>query len=267
MRTKKFGLLLGCLAATKAFAFMGVGDVVIVASNPAQEMLWASEELPKWMEMISKAEQQVKQTQEMVNVVGHAKDFAGNIVNTAKPALSLVKEASTLKRGQDVLDLTRSTWKLASKTSADVSSDVLTVPEKVTVFGNEVARDRDRYVGLASEKAMRGRVKQALENQHKVDVTELELQEQTLQQLSAATTQSEIALLQATLAASKQRMDFAAAQTKQAQDELQNLTDDQALEKRKDAELESEKAQKVTSELYARAQRAADVGLEILELK
>ena len=82
-----FGLGAGLIFAVKASAVMGLGDVVIVASNPAQEMLWASEELPKWMEMISKAEQQVKQTQEMINVVGHAKDFAGQIVNAAKPVM------------------------------------------------------------------------------------------------------------------------------------------------------------------------------------
>jgi hypothetical protein len=234
-------------AAAQLHAVMGVGDVVIVASNPAQELLWATEELPKWVEMIGKAQEQVNKAQEMVEIVGHPEKFAGKILNSAVPALAVTRDANALKAEKEVLDFTRASWTLFK--SADRSrDDVLSVDDNYRVFGKQITRDRGRYLNMAMEKALRARVKEAVLKKKKVDEQELNFQQATLDALKSARAETEIALHQAGLDASKQRMDLAGARVKQAETELATFLGDKELDQRKDQELAKEWAENATEE-------------------
>lgn len=252
------------LAAAKAFAFLGFGDVVVVASNPAQELLWASEELPKWIEMINKTEQQVQRTKEMVSVVGHPEEFASRIMASTKPVLDLAREASRLKSATEMVNDARLQWETSA--ASDVSGPAtLNVPQTIEILGEVVQRDRERYLDLASEKSLRNRLGEALKKQQTLDAAELALQEKTLVQLGGATTQAEIALHQANITASKQRMELASARTKQAEVELDNFIGEQELEKRKKDEMRIEGAEKLSAKLSDYAANAVAAGSQLLD--
>lgn len=229
-------------AASVSSAFMGVGDVVIVASNPAQEILWATNELPKWVEMISKAEQQVNKAKEMVDVVGHPERFAAGIVDAALPGMQATELAKQLQSESAVLKATQDTWKLANELG-DVKDGVLNVKNKYQVFGKDASRNRDRYVKLALEKALRARLREAIKNKRKVDREELALQQKTLAGLRSSQAQVQISLQQAALTASQQRVDLASAEVKQAETELLNFVGDADLEAKKELEEARERAE------------------------
>src|SRR5450432_755961 len=86
-------LALGAVLASagKVFAVLGIGDGVIVASNPAQELMWAANELPKWLEMIEKAKEQVNRAQETIDLIGHPEKFAGKLIDASAPAFAATK--------------------------------------------------------------------------------------------------------------------------------------------------------------------------------
>ena len=223
------------LGATRAFAVLGVGDVVIVASNPAQELLWAANELPKWIELIGQTQEQVNKAQEMINLIGNPEEFASQIIGASSPAFALTSEANQLKTARAVQDFTQSSWTLYNS-AREAGEDVLKVDPTYLVLGHKAARDREKYVRLAMEKALNARFIKASEKKQEVDGAELKLQEQTLKRLAAAKTETEIATHQATIAASRQRMEIAAARMTQAQGELAAFRADMMLEKEKDLE-------------------------------
>jgi len=244
------------LSAFNAYGIMGVGDVVIVAADPAHEMLWASEELPQWLNMIQKAEAQVQQTREIINIAGHPKDFAQQIVSEAKPALSLVVDANTLRASTEVIDFARSSWKLYKTTPKNLKGN-LDVPDSFQVFGDTVNRDKSLYTDMAGEKALRARLDDAISKKRDVDTQELAYQQRTLDALSAASTQSEVALHQAGLAASRQRMEIAAARVQQAEGELNSYVGNTQLEAHKNQQMQTEENQHFIDTALARARAAA----------
>lgn len=254
-----FDISFGFLSAARAFAVFGVGDVVIVASNPAQELLWAAKELPKWVELIGTTQQQVNKAQEMVNLIGDPKAFAQNIVSEATPNISLVEEANQLKARAAVLDFTRTNWAFDAPLRKDSEGD-LSVARTFTVLGQEVTRDREKYLRLAGEKALQGRLQEAIDRKQTVDKKELALQQATLTKLKAASTHTEIAMHQASLAASAQRMQMAAARVTQAQAELDVYRSNLALEQKKEREQAWEWAGRTVETAITRAERAATAG-------
>ena len=211
--------LLAFFPIAPAYALFGVGDVVIVASNPAQEMLWAAKELPKWIEMIDKAQEQVNKAQQMINIVGNPEQFATGIIAESLPNFSITEDANQLQAREALLDFTRASWTLHNSTGK-LKKGALKVDEKYKAFGRTLKRDRDKYVLLAMEKALHARVQEAAEKKHEVDKKELAFQQQTMGRLAAAGTQTEITLHQAAIAASQQRMELAEARFTQAQEEL-----------------------------------------------
>jgi hypothetical protein len=253
------GVLLGFVSAVRVFAVFGVGDVVIVASNPAQELLWAAKELPKWVELIGTTQQQVNKAQEMVDLIGDPKAFAENIVSESTPNISLVEEANQLKARAAVLDFTRTNWTFDAPLRKDSEGD-LSVAQTFTVLGQEVTRDREKYLQLATEKALQGRLQEAIDKKQAVDKKELALQQATLAKLKAASTQTEIAMHQASLAASAQRMQMAAARVTQAQAELDVFKSNLALEQKKEREQAREWAGKTVESAIKRAEKAATAG-------
>lgn len=257
MNSKLF--IVGCIAASasKALAIMGMGDVVIVASNPAQELLWASEELPKWIEMIDKAKQQVDRAQELIDVAGHPEKFANQLLQANTPALKATQLANAIQSGRDVVDFTERSWTLFKKDARELG-DALRVEQTFEVLGKTVSRDANRYLPLAKEKALRTRLNEVLKSKHDVDTQELQYQEAALRALGAASTQAEIAFHQAGLAASKQRMDAIGDRVKQAEAELQSFMGDVVLESRKSAEAAKELGEAALLETAARINSAAD---------
>jgi|GEM_PF-2745870 len=247
------GLILA--SAGKALAIMGVGDVVIVASNPAQELLWATNELPKWIEMIDKAKQQVNRAQETIDIIGHPEKFAGKLVEASRPALEMTKLGNAMQSSEALVDFTEKSWTLFKGTGQQLAH-TLKVDESYQVFGKTMRRDTKRYVAMAKEKALRGRLEDILKKKQEVDRQELDYQESALSAIRGATTQTEIALHQAGLAASKQRMDILTARVKQAETELQAFVGDAALEARKETETSLEQAEAALDEMRARANDA-----------
>jgi hypothetical protein len=243
-------------AAFPARAILGVGDVVVVAADPAQEMLWASEELPQWLNMIQKAETQIQQAKEIVSIAGHPKDFAQQIVNDAQPALAVTVDANSLQTSSDLIDFAQSSWSLYKSVPKNLKGN-LDVSESFQIFDETVSRDKSLYTGMASEKALRSRLDDAISKKRAVDTQELAYQQRTLTALSAASTQSEVALHQAGLAASNQRMEIAAARMQQAQGELNSYVGDAQLEVRKTQQMQTEEAQHFIDAALSRANAAA----------
>jgi hypothetical protein len=267
----KKGMIVGVLislvvAVRPAMAVFGVGDVVIVASNPAQEMLWASEELPKWIEMIKTTQQQVNKAQELVNIVGNPKEFAGQIISASAPMLALTEDANQLAARKAVVDFTRSSWTLYNSTK-QLTEDVLNVDENYKVFGREVKRDREKYVRLATEKALQVRLQEAIQKKHEVDKRELALQQETLQAIKASTSQTQIAVLNSMLTASQQRMQIAAARVTQAQSELDVFKGNLALEQAKEHEQAKEWAGQVVDTAVKEAEKAMCAGGNAMPLR
>jgi Xaa-Pro aminopeptidase len=256
------GLSLLWLGEARALAVMGVGDVVIVASNPAQEAMWQANELPKWVELIGQAEQQVNKAREMVDIVGHPEQFASQALEGSAAALDVSHELNALPTSGQVVDFTKSSWNLYHGAQA-LDRSVLAVPDQVQVLGETVSRDRSRYVSLASEKALRARLSDALEKQKISDERELALQERTLDALRNSKSQSEIALHQTALAASRQRMEIAAARVKQADAELRAFMGDAALEKQNTTEQSTEASEKFLERALARTQTVEATGVTI----
>lgn len=259
MKTKWLGVgLATACVVSKTWAVFGVGDVVIVASNPAQEMLWAAEELPKWLEMIDQAKQQVNRAQQMIDLVGHPEQIAGQALQNWAPALEATQAANALKSTAETLDFTKQSWNLY-KGLEQQAKDVLSVGESFEVFGEKVLRDRERYLPLAKEKALRARLDDALKKKQEIDSLELEFQQRTATALKAARTQTEIALHQASLVASKQRMEAIAARVVQAESELKTYVDDQALEMKKKVEEVKEADEATVKRALERIQKAETV--------
>ena len=258
MKTKWIAGAFSCLllGGFTAHAFMGVGDVVIVASDPAQEMLWSSEELPQWLNMIQKAETQVQQAKEMVSIAGHPKDFAKQIVNDAQPALSLTMDANALKTSDEILNFARSSWSLY-KSSPQKAKGTLDVSDNYQSFGESVSRDRSLYTDMAGEKALRSRLDDAIAKKRDVDTQELAYQTHALNALSVASTQSEVALHQAGLEASRQRMEIAASRVQQAEGELNTYLGDNQLEAHKTQQMQLEESQHFVDAALAKANAAA----------
>jgi len=251
-----FGVGIAAAGTLPVRAVLGVGDVVIVASDPAQEMLWASEELPQWLNMIQKAETQIQEAKEIINIAGHPKDFAQQIVNDAEPALSLTVDANSLKASSDVIDFARSSWSLYKAVPKTLKGN-LDVPESFQVFNETVSRDRTLYTAMAGEKALRSRLDDAIAKKRDVDTQELAYQQHALAALSAASTQSEVALHQAGLAASQQRMEIAAARVQQAEGELNSYLGDTKLENHKTQQMQAEEGQQFIDQALKKARAAA----------
>lgn len=247
------GILL--ITGGQVFAVMGVGDVVIVASNPAQELLWASKELPKWIEMIDKAKQQVDRAQETIDVIGHPEKFVGKLVESSAPIFAATKAIHEMKSSAEVLDFTEKSWALF-KGGRKLGKTTLEVAHTYEVFGQTMSRDTKRYLRMAKEKALRGHLEELLTKKHDVDGQELEFQKKTLAEFSTTATQAQIALHQAGLAASKQRMDILASRVNEAESELQTYLADTELELRKVGTELQEQAEASLDEMRKRANRA-----------
>ena len=255
MKNKLVTLGISFALAGKVFAVFGVGDVVIVASNPAQELLWAAEELPKWLEMIDNAKQQVNRAQETIDLIGHPEKFAGKLLEASAPALAATKAANAIKSSAEIVDFTEKSWTLF-KGDGQQLAHTLKVDQTYEVFGQTITRDAKRYLKMAKEKALRGRLEDILKKKHEVDGQELDYQEATLSTIRGAKAQTEIALHQAGLAASKQRMDILASRVNQAEAELQTFVGDVELEARKDGERSQEQAESALEEMRVRANEA-----------
>lgn len=252
MKNKLIILSVLVASASKVFAVFGVGDLVIVASNPAQELLWASEELPKWIEMINQAKEQVNRAQEAIDIIGHPDKIAGKLLETSLPALEATKAANAIKSSAELLDFTEKSWTLFKGQSQQLVHS-LKVDPTFDVFGQTMNRDAKRYLKMAQEKALRGRLEEVLKKKHDIDAQELDYQETTLAALRTAKTETELALHQAGLSASKQRMDILSSRVKQAEAELQTFVGDAELEVRKDSELGQEQAEAAIDEMRTRA--------------
>lgn len=255
MKKNLLSLTICAATATNAFAFLGAGDVVIVASNPAQELLWASKELPKWLEMIDTAKKQVDQAQEMIDLVGNPEKFAAKLIDTAEPLIAATKAANAIQSSAEVLEFAERSWKLY-KGAEKVGKDVLAVGQDFQVMGETIKRNPLRYLDMVKEKALRTRVKEVVKLKQENDAKELDYQEAMVDALRRATTQTEIAFHQAALAASKQRMDLLAARVAQAETELQTYMGDAVLERKKDLEQVQEKSEAEVAELRRRMQDA-----------
>ncbi len=267
MKSRLFVLGFGIVTAAKAFAVMGIGDVVIVASNPAQEMLWAAKELPKWIEMIDQAKEQVNKTKEMVDLIGHPEQMVGKMLTSSAPGVALALKANDLKPSSDVVDFARSSWQLY-KSSDRAVKGVLSVEKEYEVFGEKMTRDPLRYLIMVSEKALRARLQEALDKKQEVDKFELSFQERALSTLSGTKSQTDIDLHQFGLNASKQRMELAAARVKQAETELQAYLGDADLEVRKKLETSLEEAEATLRGIRARAQKVeSQVGRSMSSLR
>lgn len=232
---------------------------VAVVAEPAHDIWWAATELPKWIQMIENTEEQIRKAQAMIDMVGHPKDLASSVLADVAPTLGATEGSAAMSTFDNVLDLTHAGWSLYHS-AADLRRDVLAVPENYSVFGHDLVRNRDRYLKMATEKALRGRLQDAIEKKREVDKKEFAYQRTTLERLRSVETQSEMELLQANLTASKQRMDLADARVKQAESELQAFKGDSELEERRDVEMKKEEAEAALKGFIDRSTNATLVG-------
>ncbi len=247
------------LFSVRCLAVLGMGDVVIVASNPAQELLWASSELPKWIELIGKTQEQIRQAEKLVDRVGDPTRFAAEFVETSAPAVSATRRALALSSQESVRGWAKEAWRFSSAHAAG-DEKTLAVAATFKALGREEQRERGRYVELATKKALADRVAEAISRKREVDEAEFAFQEGTLLRLKAASTETEITTHQANLAASEQRVGLAAARVDQAQRELDLFAQEKQVEAERRRAQSDEWAAAVLSRSADAARLAARAG-------
>lgn len=247
------------LFSGRCFAVLGMGDVVIVASNPAQELLWATSELPKWVELIGKTQEQIRQAEKLVDRVGDPTRFAAEFVDASAPAVSAARRALALPTEKSVRGWAKEAWHFSTPHAAR-DDQALAVAATFKALGREEQRERSRYVELAAQKALAGRVTEAIARKREVDEAEFAFQEETLLRLKAASTETEITTHQANLAASEQRVGLAAARVEQAQRELDLFAQERRVEAERRRAQSDEWATAVLTRSVDAARQAARAG-------
>lgn len=253
------------VVAPRALAVAGVGDTTVIVGDVTDAWKWPRE-LAQWTSLIQTTAQQIQRTDELIKIAGNPDRLMKTLVADSVPGLlAPVEEAMELETRQQALNLSKALYgvgKAATKTYKDVDR----IDGNFQAFGERFERDPARYFHFAMQEGLYARYQQAVRNEETVAKKELKAQADALAQLSLARTETEIAVFNAKIAASRQRQDLAHQKAVQAKGELDAFRGELAMEDARKAEADREWAQAIVTRMRKKAlaayQAQFDAGLQ-----
>ncbi|PTX91331.1 hypothetical protein DB354_15655 [Opitutus sp. ER46] len=235
--------LAALLAAPAAHAISGVLDTVVIMQDVTDSYKWPREQL-EWNRVVAQLQEQVHTTERLVQRADRMIELMGTAENAADfsappSVMTPVNQAVRLETTKHAIESSRNLFRLGSKTRSTYNP-ANEVKATFEVAGATETRDENRYAHFAMQEAMYARYRTAATHEEEVQGAETALQEETLRRLKQVKTEAQIAVLTASLAASKQRQDLAHQKTVQAKADLDafraQLTTEEARKQEADRE-------------------------------
>jgi hypothetical protein len=239
------------VSARQASAVAGVADTVIVAADLTDTWKWPRE-LAQWTQAIENAREQIQRADALIQLVGDPQKMKNELMSAGPDLLKPLDDVIGLETRQDALKFSQQAFTLGSAISKTYN-DAKAVGPKYQAFGKDIERNRSRYAHLMMQEAMLARYERAASAEQDVIKAEKQVQERALQQIKAAKTQTDIALFNAQIAASKQRQDLAHQKAEQAKGEMEAFKGHLVVEDERKAEADREWAQTVIDHMKEKA--------------
>jgi hypothetical protein len=239
------------LTPTRTYAVAGVADSTIIIGDLTDEIKWPRE-LAQWESVIRNTANQIQKTDELIKLVGNPKAMMDQFVGAVPDLLQPLEDTISLETRQEALATANQLYHLKS-VAVQTYKDANKVGDEYTTFLGPIKRDPARYAHYVLQEAMNARYKKAVENAEAVEKSETAVQKQALERLKTASTQMEVSMLNAVIAASKQRVDLAHAKAQQVKGELDAFRGQLVVEDQKKQEADREWAQGVVTDLRKRA--------------
>lgn len=248
------------LVTPRAVALGGVGDTTVIVDDLTDMWKWPRE-LEQWTQMIQNTRDQVAKADALIQLVGDPDKMVHELVDSVPALLKPVDDAIGLQTRKDALRFSQEVFALG-KVGIKTYNDANKVGAAYEAFGEKVKRDPKRYAHLEAQEAMYARYKNAVENAETVEKSEMAVQKKALEKLSHAHSESDVAVVNATIAASKQRLDLAQQKALQAKAELDAFRGQLVAEETLKKEADREWAEHVIEQMRQKALAAyrAQVG-------
>lgn len=237
--------------ASRAWAIAGAGDTTVIIDDLTDMWKWPRE-FEQWTTLIAGVKDQVQRTDELIKIAGNPDQIVQGLIKSVPDLMKPVDDAVGLETRLHALQVAQSLYGLDS-VARQTYSDFNQVAGTYEAFGEKIKRDPKRYARFALQEAMNARYKRAAEFQDVADQKEAEVQREALEALKTAHTETEVAVFNARIAASKQRQDLAHQKAVQAKGELDAFNGQLLVEDARKAEANREWAQTVVDRMRDKA--------------
>lgn len=238
-------------AVPRVLGVMGVADTTIIAGDMTDMWKWPRE-LAQWTSLIQSTREQVQKADRLIALAGDPQQFVNEFVESVPELMAPIDDAIGLETRQEALRFSRELYSLGS-VAVQTYDDAKKVGPRYEAFGETVRRDPSRYARYVFEEALNARYKKAVENVERVEKKEMALMEKYLRQLKTAHTASEIALVDAAMTASKQRLEVVQQKAAQAKAELEAFHGELLVEDARKDEADREWAHAVIDRMREKA--------------
>ena len=239
------------MPAPKALAILGAADTTIIVGDATDLWKWPRE-LAQWTTMIQNAEQQIARTDELIRIVGDPERLVHELVGSVPDLMKPIDDAIGLETREEALKFSKQLYSIGS-VAIKTYNDANKIGPSYEAYGEKVKRDPKRYAYLQMQEAMYARYKKAVSNAEAVAKHEMEVQREALRKLAANHTETETAVVNAVIAASKQRQDIAQQKADQAKAELDAFRGQMAVEAAWKTEADKEWAEAVITQMREKA--------------
>jgi hypothetical protein len=236
---------------SRASAIGGVGDTTIIAGDLTDSWKWPRE-LEQWTLLMQNAREQIQKSDRLIQLAGDPQQLTQQLIESVPALMAPIDNALGLQTRLDALKFSRELYSLGS-VAVQTYDDTKKVEPNYRAFGETVKRDPKRYARFVFQEGMNARYKQAVDNAETVEKAEMSVQKKALQDLAKAHTATEIAVLNAVITASKERLDLAHEKAGQAKAELDALRGQLLVEDARKDEADREWAQAVIVRMREKA--------------
>ena len=239
-------------SAPRAFAVFGVADTTILSGDLTDVWKWPRE-LAQWTTLIENTRQQIQKADKLIELTGNPQELVQQVFVESVPELMAPLDAAIgLQNRQDALKFSRELYSLGS-VAVQTYDDAKKVGPAYEAFGETVKRDTKRYARYIFQESMNARYKKAVANAQVVEKKEADVQRRALEKLATVKTAAEIAMLNATIDASKARVDLAQQKAAQAKGEMDAFNGELLVEDARKSEADREWASAVVARMRDKA--------------
>ena len=250
-RSSYRGVLFGSLVSLLFSGVLSPRAQAVIPVFIDGDLSFYANALPQWVQV----EGQLTEMTMILNSIYQRQGSSLALLNQVVPQVSSVTQPLDAIKAMESCAQTVSTGMSARLPSSAASTITAGagVSARMHVLGDSVQRSDERYRVYAVQDALRERHARALEQQDKVLENEIAEQKKLLESLRSATTQMEVATIQAAMNASQQRVECARMKCDQARDEALAGKAQVAVERQRKQEADAELGQTLSRRLQERA--------------
>lgn len=250
---------------TRVSAVAGLADTVIILEDLTDLWKWPREytqwqqvirntatQISRTNELIKQSDKLIARSDEVIRLLGETQNAVNRTIGSVPDILKPAEQALALESEKHAVQSGKNLFGPGSK-SVKVYNPVNQVGATYEAAGKTFKRDTGRYSHFAAQEALYARYRTAGTMWDSVAEKELGVQRAAMQRLKQAKTDAEVAVFEATIAASKQRQDLAHQKTVQAKADLDAFRDQLRVEENRKAEADREWAQEVVTRMREKA--------------